>query len=75
LGALLSTASAINTTLFGTARLGVVMAQESKLPDVFSHIVMTIFQENRPVPNNLACELEEKEALPGEEVAAIVRDS
>jgi len=51
------------------------MAQESKLSDVFSHIVMTIFQENRPVPNNLACELEEKEALPGEEVAAIVRDS
>jgi len=37
LGALLSTASAINATLFGTARLGMVMAQESELPDVFSH--------------------------------------
>ncbi|MFZ0451722.1 MAG: APC family permease [Desulfatiglandaceae bacterium] len=37
LGALLSTASAINATLFGTARLGMVMAQESELPKVFSH--------------------------------------
>jgi len=37
LGALLSTASAINATLFGTARLGMVMAQESELPRVFSH--------------------------------------
>ncbi len=37
LGALLSTASAINATLFGTARLGMVMAQESEFPDVFSH--------------------------------------
>ncbi len=37
LGALLSTASAINATLFGTARLGMVMAQESELPQVFSH--------------------------------------
>jgi len=36
LGALLSTASAINATLFGTARLGKVMAQESALPQVFS---------------------------------------
>jgi hypothetical protein len=36
LGALLSTASAINATLFGTARLGMVMAQESELPQVFS---------------------------------------
>ena len=37
LGALLSTASAINATLFGTARLGMVMAQESALPQAFSH--------------------------------------
>ncbi len=37
LGALLSTASAINATLFGTARLGMVMAQEADLPKVFSH--------------------------------------
>jgi amino acid transporter len=37
LGALLSTASAINATLFGTARLGMVMAQESELPQAFSH--------------------------------------
>jgi hypothetical protein len=37
LGALLSTASAINATLFGTARLGMVMAQESELPRVFCH--------------------------------------
>ncbi len=37
LGALLSTASAINATLFGTARLGMAMAQESELPKVFSH--------------------------------------
>ena len=37
LGALLSTASAINATLFGTARLSMVMAQESALPEVFSH--------------------------------------
>jgi amino acid transporter len=37
LGALLSTASAINATLFGTARLGMVMAQESEFPQVFSH--------------------------------------
>jgi uncharacterized protein len=37
LGAMLSTASAINATLFGTARLGMVMAQESELPRVFSH--------------------------------------
>ncbi len=36
LGALLSTASAINATLFGTARLGMVMAQEEELPRVFS---------------------------------------
>lgn len=37
LGALLSTASAINATLFGTARLGSVMAQDRDLPSVFSH--------------------------------------
>jgi len=37
LGALLSTASAINATMFGTARLGMVMAQESELPTAFSH--------------------------------------
>ena len=37
LGAMLSTASAINATLFGTARLGMVMAQESALPRAFSH--------------------------------------
>ncbi len=36
LGALLSTASAINATLFGTARLGMVMAQEQDLPKIFS---------------------------------------
>jgi len=37
LGALLSTASAINATLFGTARLGMVMSQEAAIPNVFSH--------------------------------------
>jgi len=37
LGALLSTASAINATLFGTARLAMVMGQESALPKVFCH--------------------------------------
>ncbi|NOY76832.1 MAG: amino acid permease [Calditrichaeota bacterium] len=36
LGALLSTASAINATLFGTARLGMVMAQDRALPRAFS---------------------------------------
>jgi len=36
LGALLSTASAINATLFGTARLGMVMAQDKDLPKIFS---------------------------------------
>ncbi|NOX35490.1 MAG: amino acid permease [Deltaproteobacteria bacterium] len=41
LGALLSTASAINATLFGTARLGMVMAQDSELPEVFSHLERT----------------------------------
>jgi len=37
LGALLSTASAINATLFSTARLGMVMSQESDLPRAFSY--------------------------------------
>ncbi len=37
LAALLSTASAINATMFGTARLAMVMSQESDLPKVFSH--------------------------------------
>ncbi|MEJ2688705.1 MAG: APC family permease [Deltaproteobacteria bacterium] len=37
LGALLSTASAINATLFSTARLGSVMAQEKAVPRLFSH--------------------------------------
>jgi len=37
LGALLSTASAINATLFGTARLSMVMAQEKDLPKAFSY--------------------------------------
>jgi len=36
LGALLSTASAINATLFGTARLGKVMAEDQALPRAFS---------------------------------------
>ncbi len=36
LGALLSTASAINATMFGTARLGKVMAQDEELPAIFS---------------------------------------
>ena len=36
LAALLSTASAINATMFGTARMGMVMAQEHDLPRVFS---------------------------------------
>ncbi len=35
LAALFSTASAINATLFGTARLGMVMATENALPAVF----------------------------------------
>lgn len=36
MGALLSTASAINATLFGTARLGQKMAKDKALPKVFS---------------------------------------
>jgi len=35
LAALFSTASAINATMFGTARLGMVMAKEKALPTVF----------------------------------------
>ncbi len=45
LGALLSTSSAINATLFGTARLGMVMAQEEELPKAFSYTART-----KPVP-------------------------
>ena len=45
LGALLSTSSAINATLFGTARLGMVMAQEEELPRAFSYTART-----KPVP-------------------------
>ena len=37
LGALLSTASAINATLFSTARLGMAISQEHDLPRVFSY--------------------------------------
>lgn len=37
LGALLSTASAINATMFGSARLGMAMAQDKYLPHSFSH--------------------------------------
>ena len=37
LAALLSAASAINATLFGTARLGMIMAQEKAVPTVFSN--------------------------------------
>ncbi|GBD97571.1 inner membrane transport protein YbaT [bacterium BMS3Abin06] len=37
LAALLSTASAINATLFGTARLAMVMAKDKDLPQVFAH--------------------------------------
>ena len=37
LAALLSTASAINATLFGTARLSVVMAKDKELPRTFSY--------------------------------------
>jgi len=45
LGALLSTASAINATLFGTARLGKVMAEDHALPHVFS-----IKERTRDIP-------------------------
>lgn len=43
--ALLSTASAINATLFGAARLAMVMAQEHALPRVFA-----LRLRNRPIP-------------------------
>ena len=45
LAALLSTASAINATLFGAARLAMVMAMEHALPRVFS-----LRERIRPVP-------------------------
>ena len=45
LAALLSTASAINATLFGAARLAMVMARERALPRVFS-----LRERTRPVP-------------------------
>lgn len=45
LGALLSTSSAINATLFGTARLAKVMAKDDELPKAFSYTART-----RPVP-------------------------
>ena len=45
LAALLSTASAINATLFGAARLAMVMAREHALPRVFS-----LRERTRPVP-------------------------
>ncbi len=45
LGALLSTASAINATLFGTARLGKVMAKDSALPRAFS-----LSEKTRDIP-------------------------
>jgi len=45
LGALLSTSSAINATMFGTARLGMAMAQDQELPKAFSYTART-----KPVP-------------------------
>ena len=45
LGALLSTSSAINATMFGTARLGMAMAQDKELPKAFSYTERT-----KPVP-------------------------
>ena len=45
IAALLSTASAINATLFGSARLAMVMASEHALPKVFS-----LRERVRPVP-------------------------
>lgn len=41
LGALLSTSSAINATMFGTARLGMSMAQDKDLPKAFSYTERT----------------------------------
>ena len=45
IAALLSTASAINATLFGAARLAMVMAREHALPRIFS-----MRERRRPVP-------------------------
>ena len=45
IAALLSTASAINATLFGAARLAMVMAEEHALPRVFS-----MRERTRPIP-------------------------
>jgi amino acid transporter len=45
LAALLSTASAINATLFGSSRLAMVMAREHALPQIFS-----LRERTRPVP-------------------------
>ncbi|MCT8267523.1 APC family permease [Afifella sp. JA880] len=45
IAALLSTASAINATLFGAARLAMVMAREHALPKIFS-----MRERTRPVP-------------------------
>ncbi|MBU3992682.1 MAG: APC family permease [Alphaproteobacteria bacterium] len=45
IAALLSTASAINATLFGAARLAMVMARERALPQVFA-----LHERTRPVP-------------------------
>ena len=45
LAALLSTASAINATLFGSSRLAMVMAREHALPRIFSHR-----ERSRPIP-------------------------
>ena len=41
LGALLSTSSAINATMFGTARLGMAMAKDEELPKAFSYTERT----------------------------------
>jgi len=46
IAALLSTASAINATLFGAARLAMVMAQDHALPRVFS-----MRERKRPIPH------------------------
>ncbi len=45
IAALLSTASAINATLFGAARLAMVMAREHALPKIFA-----LQERSRPVP-------------------------
>ena len=45
IAALLSTASAINATLFGAARLAMVMAREHALPRIFS-----MRERTRPIP-------------------------